>query len=71
MIVTHTILSASQPVLTVQLSAEDTDAQVDLIAKLASHIPNPDFIAAIRLDALSCRAEVDVAARPIDPRRLH
>ncbi|THD82418.1 hypothetical protein E7811_15350 [Aliigemmobacter aestuarii] len=63
--------AAPQIALTLQLSAPDMDALLDLIATISGQLDDPDRIAAIRLDETACRAELDVTARPVDPRRLH
>lgn len=62
---------AAQIALTVRLSAPDMDSLFELITNLAAHLPDPDMVAAIRVDDAACCAEMDIAARPVDPRRLH
>jgi hypothetical protein len=64
-------LPAPQIVLTMKLSAPDMDALLDAITLFAGTVDDPDRIAAIRIDEDACCAELDVAARPVDPRRLH
>lgn len=64
-------ISAARIAVTVQLSAPDIDAFFELITNLAAHLQDADMVAAIRLDAAACCAEMDIAARPVDPRRLH
>ncbi len=64
-------LPAPQIVLTMKLSAPDMDALLDAIGQISAQMDDPDRIAAIRVDETACRAELDVAARPVDPRRLH
>ena len=63
--------TAPHILLTMQLSAPDMDALLDMIAQISAQMPDPDQIAAIRVDESACCAELDVAARPVDPRRLH
>jgi hypothetical protein len=63
--------NAPRIVLTMQLSAPDMDALMDMIIRISAHMGDPDRIAAIRVDESACCAELDVAARPVDPRRLH
>lgn len=58
-------------VLTMNVSAPDMDTLLDAIRQLAGAMDDPDRIAAIRIDEDACCAELDVAARPVDPRRLH
>lgn len=62
---------APQIVLTMKLSAPDMDALLDVIGQISGQMDDPDRIAAIRVDEDACCAELDVAARPVDPRRLH
>jgi hypothetical protein len=62
---------APQIVLTMKLSAPDKDALLDVIGQISGQMDDPDRIAAICLDEDACCAELDVAARPVDPRRLH
>ena len=57
--------------LVAQLTAGTMDELLDAIAVLAQQMDDPDWIAAIRVDEEACSAELDVAARPVDPRRLH
>lgn len=64
-------LSAPHIVLTVQLSAPDMDALLDAISQISATMDDPDRIAAVRVDENTCCAELDLAARPVDPRRLH
>lgn len=64
-------LSAPPTVLTVQLSAPDMDALLDAISQISATMDDPDRIAAVRVDENACCAELDLAARPVDPRRLH
>jgi len=66
-----TTLPAPMIVLTVDVSGPDMDALVDAIAALAAGLNDPDQIATIRVDEVACRAELDIAARPVDPRRLN
>lgn len=66
-----TVFPAPVIVLKVDLSAPDMDALADLIAALATGLGDPDRIAAIRVDEAACRAELDIAARPVNPHRLH
>jgi hypothetical protein len=54
-----------------KLSAPDKDALLDVIGQISGQMDDPDRIAAICLDEDACCAELDVAARPVDPRRLH
>lgn len=63
--------TAPHIVLTMQLSAPDMDALMGMIAQISAHMGDPDQIAAIHVDENACCAEMDVAARPVDPRRLH
>ena len=64
-------LLAPQIVLTMKLTAPDMDALLDVIGQISAQMDEPDRIAAIRVDETACCAELDVAARPVDPRRLH
>lgn len=64
-------LPAPRIVLTMTLSAPDMDQLMDAIALFAGTVDDRDRIAAIRIDEAACCAELDVAARPVDPRRLH
>jgi hypothetical protein len=57
------------PIMT--LPALDMGALLDAIELFARSVENTDLIAAIRVDESACRAEMDVAAQPFDPRRLH
>lgn len=59
------------PMLTVEVSAGTLDGLLDAIEGVAGRMDDPDRIAAIRVDEDACCAELDVAARPVDPRRLH
>jgi len=43
----------------------------DAISGIAEHMDDPDRIAEIRVGEILFRAELDIAARPIDPRRLN
>lgn len=63
--------SAPRVILTMKLSASDMDELAEVIALLSSKLDDPDRIAAIRIDEEACCAEMDVADRPVDPRRLH
>ncbi|MGO4909025.1 hypothetical protein ACEN2J_11935 [Pseudorhodobacter sp. W20_MBD10_FR17] len=63
--------SAPATVLTITLSADDLDALVDLAATVSANMDDPDRIAAIRMDEANCTLQMDIAARPVDPRRLH
>lgn len=58
-------------VLTMTLSAPNMDQLMDAIELFAGTVDDRDRIAAIRIDEVDCCAELDVAARPVDPRRLH
>ena len=53
-----------------EVSAASLDALLDAIDALAGRLDDPDRIAAIRLDETAFCAELDAAARPVDPRRL-
>ena len=64
-------LPAPHIVLTMKLSAPDMDALLDVIGQISGQMDDPERIAAIRVDETACCAELDVAARPVDPRRLH
>lgn len=64
-------LPSPRIVLTMTLSAPDMDQLMDVIELFAGTVDDPDRIAAIRIDEDACCAELDVAARPVDPRRLH
>lgn len=64
-------LPALRIVLTMKLSAPDMDQLMDVIAQISAQMDDPDRIAAIRVDEDACCAELDVAERPVDPRRLH
>jgi len=59
------------PHLTVTLSAPNIDELQETILALAHSLPDADMIAASRIDEAAPRAELDIAARPVDPRRLH
>lgn len=59
------------PMLTVEISAGTLDGLLDAIEGFSGRLDDPDRIAAIRVDEDACCAELDVAARPVDPRRLH
>lgn len=64
-------LPAPQIVLTMKLSALDIDQLMDVIELFAGTLDDPDRITAVRIDEDACCAKLDVAARPVDPRRLH
>lgn len=64
-------LPAPKIVLTMKLSAPDMDALLDVIGHINGQMDDPDRIAAIRVDENGCCAELDVAARRVDPRSLH
>lgn len=55
----------------VQVAAETLNDLLDAIEGIACRMDDPDRIAAIRVDEDACRAELDLAARPVDTRRLH
>ena len=57
--------------LRISLEADDTPALMDLAEQYASTLPDRDRIAAFRVDEVACRLEMDMAARPVDQRRLH
>lgn len=59
------------PVLSVEMCAQTLTDLLDAIPALARQLDDPDRIVAIRVDEDACCAELDVAARPGDPRRLH
>lgn len=61
----------NNPHLTVPLSAPNMGELQEAILTLAHSLPDPDLIAAIRIDDDAHCAELDIAARPVDPRRLH
>lgn len=56
---------------TIQVSAGASEDLLDAIESIAEQMDDPDRIAAIRIDEDACCAEMVVAARPVDPRRLH
>jgi hypothetical protein len=56
--------------LTVQVSAASLDDLLDAIDDNAGRLDDPDRLAAIRLDETAFCAELDVASRPVNPRRL-
>ena len=64
-------LSVRHIALTVKLSAPDMDAPLEPIGQISATMEDPDCIAAVRMDEDGCCAELYVAARPVDPRRLH
>lgn len=64
-------MSNARGPLTVSLSAPDMDALTDMIAAVSGALPDPDMIVAIRLAEDVCMAEMDLARRPVDPRRFH
>lgn len=57
--------------LTAELEAASVSDLTDAIASLARLLDDPDRIAAIRVDEAACVAELDIAPRPVDPRRLN
>lgn len=57
--------------LVAQVTAGTMDELVEVLAAFARQKDDPDRIAAIRIDEEACRAELDVATRPVDPRRLN
>lgn len=57
--------------LTVALNAPDMNALQDLIVAFPGHLDRPDCIAAVRIDDIACRAEMDICPRPVDPRCLN
>lgn len=59
------------PMLTLEVSTGTQDELLDAVESIARQMDDPDRIAAIRMDENACCAELDVAARPVDPRRLH
>lgn len=59
------------PMLTIEVSAGTLDGLLNAIEGFSGRMDDPDRIAAIRVDEDACCAELDVAARPVDPRRLH
>jgi hypothetical protein len=66
------LLCPSQvPMLTLEISAGSLDGLLDAIKGVAGRLDDPDRIAAIRVDEDACCAELDVAARPVGPLRLH
>lgn len=69
--VTITALSTPHIALTVQVSAPDMHALLDALAQISATMDDPDCIAAVRVDEDACCAELDVVARPVDPRSLH
>lgn len=62
---------SDRPMLAVQVSAGTMDDLMDAIEALARQLDDPDRIAAIRVDEVACCAELEVAPRPVDARRLH
>jgi hypothetical protein len=68
-----TTTTAQSPAIALRISleADDMPALMDLAEQYASILPDRDRIAAIRVDEVACRLEMDIAARPVDPRRLH
>ena len=63
--------TAPATVLTVTLSADDMGTLMDLVETVSAKMDDPDRIAAIRLDEANCTLQMDIAARPVDLRRLH
>lgn len=59
------------PMLNLEISAGTLDGVLDAIEGFAGRMDDPDRIAAIRVDEVALCAELDVAARPVDPSRLH
>lgn len=57
--------------LTLEVLADDMDELTDALAVLSSQMDDPDRIAAVRVDEIACCAELDMIARPVDPRRLN
>lgn len=57
--------------LTLEISSGTLHDLLDALAHTAGRMDDPDCIAAIRVDEDACYAEMDVGARPVDPRRLH
>tara|TARA_A100001391_G_scaffold179140_1_gene143953 strand:- start:49 stop:222 length:174 start_codon:yes stop_codon:yes gene_type:complete len=55
----------------IALRADNMSDLTDLIVALSERLDDPDRIAAVRVDETMFRAELDLAARPVDPRRLH
>ncbi|MFC3086345.1 hypothetical protein [Tabrizicola soli] len=66
-----TLGRSSGAVRAVQVAAETVGDLLDAVAVIARRMDDPDRIEAIRIDESACRAELDVAARPVDPRPLH
>jgi len=62
--------SAAGP-LTLEVLADDMDELADAITVLSGQMDDPDRIAAIRVDQIACCVQLDIAARPVDPRRLN
>ncbi len=57
--------------MTVTLSAPSPERFRDAIVALARALPDPDMVAAIRVDEVASFAELDRSPRPVDPRRPH
>lgn len=62
--------SAAGP-LTLKVHADDLPELLDAIVTVSRQMDDPDRIAAIRVDETACVAELALAARPVDPRRLN
>ena len=57
--------------LTLEVHTDDLDELMDAIVTVSRQMDDPDRIEAIRVDEIACVAELDIAARPVDPRRLN
>lgn len=68
-----TMQSARSPAiaLRIRMEADDMRPPMDMVEQYASTLPDRDIIAAIRVDEDACCLEMDIAASPVDPRRLH
>jgi hypothetical protein len=58
-------------ILTVGVHTDDLTELTDALAVVARQMDDPARIEAIRVDQIACFAELDIAARPVDPRRLN
>ncbi len=65
-----TLGQSTAPVRGLKVAADTMDALLDAIEGIAARMDDPDRIAAVRVDEDACCAELDVDARPVDPRGL-
>lgn len=57
--------------LILEIHTDDLPELLDTIVTVSRQMNYPDRIAAIHVDEIACCAELNIAARPVDPRRLN